>query len=330
MKIVLPGGSGHVGTILAHTFFNDGHEVIVLSRNHKAQEAFLWRTVHWDGESLGVWVDELRGADAVINLAGRSVNCRYDRRNRSEIRESRVKSTKIIGEAIRRVEPSPRAWLQMSTATIYAHRYDAPNDEKSGIIGGHEPNVPDTWRFSVDVAMAWERAADDVHTPHTRKVKLRSAMVMSPEPGGVFDTLLMLVRHGLGGQAGNGRQFVSWIHEQDFIRAIYWLIDNDVHGAVNIASPNPLPNRDFMRALRNVWGIQFGLPASRWMLELGAVFLKTETELVLKSRRVVPGALLKSGFNFHFPFWGECATDLCHRWREIHSIGVPSPAGSHM
>jgi len=327
MKIVIPGGSGHVGTILARAFFNDGHEVIVLSRNHKAVP---WKTVHWDGQSLGPWVEELRGADAVINLAGRSVNCRYNRRNRSEIMESRVKSTKVIGEAIRRIEPSPRVWLQMSTATIYAHRYDAPNDEQSGIIGGHEPNAPDSWRFSTDVAMAWERTADDAHTPDTRKVKLRSAMVMSPEPGGVFDTLLMLVRHGLGGQAGNGRQFVSWIHEQDFMQAIYWLIGNDVHGAVNIASPNPLPNRDFMRALRSVWGVPLGLPASRSMLELAAAFMRTETELVLKSRRVVPGVLLKRGFDFRFRFWGECAIDLCRRWHEMRSIELPSPAGSYM
>ena len=327
MKIIIAGGSGHVGTILARTFFNDGNEVIVLSRNHQAQKALPWRTVHWDGQSLTTWVDELQGADAVINLAGRSVNCRYNRRNRSQIMESRVQSTKVIGDAIARVEPSPRVWLQMSTATIYAHRHDAPNDEQSGIIGGDEPNVPDTWRFSIDVAKAWERAADDAHTPHTRKVKLRSAMVMSTEPGGVFDTLLMLVRHGLGGQAGNGRQFLSWIHEHDFIRAIYWLIGNDVHGAVNIASPNPLPNRDFMRTLRDAWGIRFGLPASRWMLELGAVLMKTETELVLKSRRVVPGVLLKRGFDFHFRFWGTCAMDLCRRWREMHSSELPSPAG---
>src|SRR5262245_6966555 len=275
MKIVIPGGSGHVGTILARAFFNDGHEVIVLSRKPEAAKALRWKTVCWDGRSVSGWVHELQGADAVINLAGRSVNCRYNHRNRSEIMESRVQSTQVVGEAIASVQPSPRVWLQMSTATIYAHRYDSPNDEQSGIIGGHEPNAPDTWRFSIDVATAWERTADDAHTPHTRKVKLRSAMVMSPEQGGVFDALLMLVRHGLGGQAGNGRQFVSWIHEQDFVRAIYWLIASDVHGAVNIASPNPLPNRDFMRALRDVWGKQFGLPASKWMLELGAVFMRT-------------------------------------------------------
>jgi uncharacterized protein (TIGR01777 family) len=328
MKIVIPGGSGHLGTILAHAFFTDRHEVIVLSRSNNHQKASPWKTICWDGESAGAWVDELRGADAVINLAGRSVNCRYNRRNRTQIMESRVKSTKAIGDAIGRVQPSPRVWLQMSTATIYADRYDAPNDEQSGIIGGHESDVPDTWRFSIDVANAWEQTVDNAQTPRTRKVKLRSAMVMSPEPGGVFDTLLTLVRYGLGGQAGNGRQFVSWVHEQNFIRAIYWLIANEVHGAVNIAAPNPLPNRDFMQVLRDAWGIRFGLPAAPWMLGLGAAFMRSETELILKSRRVVPGVLLNRGFSFQFGLWRNCAMDLCSRWREMHSTRLPSPAES--
>jgi uncharacterized protein (TIGR01777 family) len=320
MKIVMPGGSGHVGQILARAFHADGHDVTVLSRNPKPAP---WRMVSWDGASLGEWLDELCGADVVINLAGRSVNCRYNPRNRAEIMQSRVKSTRVIGEAIARVTPSPRVWLQASTATIYSHRYDRPNDERTGIPGGQEPDVPDTWRFSIDVACAWERAADDSQTPSTRKVKLRSAIIMSPDAGGAFDTLLMLVRRGLGGSAGDGRQYVSWIHEVDFVRAVYWLIENDVEGAVNIAAPNPLPNHDFMRALRHAWGIRYGLPASPWMLEVGAVFLKTETELVLKSRRVVPGVLKERGFVFKFPFWGNAAIDLCRRWRSKPHASKP-------
>lgn len=167
------------------------------------------------------------------------------------------------------------------------------------------------------MAQSWEQAANEAIVPHTRKVLLRSAMTMSPDRGGVFDVLLGLVRWGLGGTSGDGRQYVSWIHDQDFIRAVYWLIDHaDLEGPINLASPNPVPNAEFMRTLRAAWGMRFGLPATRWMLEVGAFFMRTETELVLKSRRVVPGRLLQSGFVLQFPTWAEAASDLCRRWRE--------------
>jgi uncharacterized protein (TIGR01777 family) len=315
MKMVIPGGSGQIGTLLARAFSADGHEPVVLSR--KPAKA-PWAVIVWDGRTLGHWAEELEGADAVINLAGRSVNCRYNAANRAAILESRVNATRIVGEAIARAAVPPRVWLQMSTATIYAHRFDAANDEATGIIGGREPDVPDTWHFSIDVATAWERAVDEAVTPRTRKVKLRSAMVMSPDPGGVFTTLLRLVRWRLGGAAGSGRQYVSWIHEIDFARAVNWLIEReDIDGPVNLAAPNPLPNAEFMRTLRQAWGAGFGLPAARWMLEVGAVVLRTETELILKSRRVVPGRLLQAGFTFQFPKWHGAADDLCRRWRQI-------------
>jgi uncharacterized protein (TIGR01777 family) len=316
MKMVLPGGAGQVGSLLARAFTAERHEVVVLSR--KPQPA-PWRVVAWDGETLGDWTKELDGADVVVNLAGRSVNCRYNAANRTAIVESRVKSTLVVGEAIARAAAPPRVWLQASTATIYSHRFDAANDEAHGIVGGEEPHAPDTWRFSIDVAKAWEQAANDVVAPRTRKVLLRSAMVMSPDRGGVFDVLLGLVRRGLGGASGDGRQYVSWIHDRDFIHAILWLIDHDLPGAVNLASPNPVPNAEFMRALRAAWGAGFGLPATRWMVEIGAFFLRTESELVLKSRRVVPGRLLESGFTFRFPTWSEAAADLCNRWRQSRS-----------
>ncbi|HLX64891.1 MAG TPA: TIGR01777 family oxidoreductase [Planctomycetota bacterium] len=326
MKIVIPGGSGQVGTILARIFTRDGHEVVVLSRTgggnvqagrlyHKAASA-PWRVVGWDANSLGDWVREFEGADAIINLAGRSVNCRYNSANRTAIKASRVNSTRAVGEAIGRAQNPPRVWLQMSTATIYAHRFDAPNDEATGIIGGQEPNAPDTWNFSIDVATSWERAASDAHTPRTRKVLMRSAVVLSPDRGGIFDVLLRLVRFGLGGRAGDGRQFVSWIHEADFVRAVYHLIEREsLDGPVNLASPNPVPNAEFMSVLRRAWGVRLGLPASAWMIELGAFLLRTESELVLKSRRVVPGRLLGGGFQFHYPEWPDAARDLCEKWR---------------
>jgi uncharacterized protein (TIGR01777 family) len=314
LKVLLPGGTGQVGSILARAFHGDGHEVVVLSRKPGIAP---WRVVAWDARTLGDWAGEVEGSDVIVNLAGRSVNCRYTPENRRLIRESRVDSTRIVGEAIARATRPPRAWLQAGTATIYAHRLDAPNDETTGVLGGSESSVPDPWRFSVEVATAWERAMDDCDTPHTRKVVLRSAMVMSPDRGGVFDALLGLVRRGLGGRSGDGRQYVSWVHDADFLDAIEWLIEREeVAGPVNIASPDPLPNAEFMRNLREAAGIRFGLPAAGWMLEVGARLLGTETELILKSRRVVPGRLLAGGFRFRFPTWREAAGDLYRRWRE--------------
>jgi uncharacterized protein (TIGR01777 family) len=182
------------------------------------------------------------------------------------------------------------------------------------MLGGHEPDAPATWRFSIDVARAWERAFEDAVVDGTRKVALRSAMTLSPDAGGVFDTLLGLVRHGLGGSAGDGRQFMSWIHYEDFIAAVRWLIDrDDIEGVVNIAAPNPLPNAAFMQTLREACGIPLGLPAKKWMLEIGAVFMRTETELILKSRRVVPARLLTHGFKFTYPYWRDAALDLCRQ-----------------
>jgi hypothetical protein len=314
MKVVIPGGTGQVGAILARAFHRRGDEVVVLSRRREKAD---WRVEQWDAETLGDWTAELDGADLLINLTGRSVNCRYNAENRREIKESRLKSTRILGEAIARLSRPPRLWLQASTATIYAHRYDTPNDEYTGIIGGAEPNAPDTWRFSIDVATSWEQAFNESATPRTRKVLLRSAMIMSPDRGGVLDTLLRLVRYGLGGRSGDGRQYVSWIHDQDFINAIFWLIEHEeFEGPVNLASPNPVPNAEFMRALRRAWGIRLGLPATAWMLKVGAFILRSETELILKSRRVVPGRLLESWFAFQFSTWEEAAVDLCRRWKE--------------
>jgi hypothetical protein len=312
VKIVLPGGSGQVGTLLARSFQLDGHEVVVLSRT---PDRAPWKTIPWDAATLGSWATELDGADVVINLAGRSVNCRYTPENRRAIKESRVNSTRVVGEAIAAASRPPGTWLQASTATIYAHTFGPPHDE-NGEIGGNEPGVPETWRFSIDVATSWERALDEANTPNTRKVKLRSAMTMSPDRGGVFDTLLRLVRFGLGGRAGDGRQYVSWIHEEDFIGAVYWLIQrHDIDGAVNLSAPEPLPNAEFMRVLREAWGVRIGLPATEWMLEIGARFIRTETELILKSRRVSPGRLLREGFQFHYPNWPAAAKELCERWK---------------
>lgn len=305
--------------VLAHAFAGDGHEVVVLSRGGGGEDSSV-RTVEWDAKTPGDWAGEFENADVVVNLAGRNVNCRYTPENRREIMDSRVDSTEAVGEAISRAKKPPRLWLQASTATIYAHRFDAPNDEATGIIGGNEPGAPDTWNFSIDVATGWEKAANKFDLPGTRLVLMRSAMTMSPDRGGIFDVMLGLVRKGLGGTAGDGRQYISWIHDRDFIRAVYFLIENeDLSGAVNLSSPNPMPNKEFMRILRGVWGTRIGLPAAEWMLAVGAFLMRSETELILKSRRVVPARLLEAGFEFEFPEWKDAARDLCERWRNLQS-----------
>ena len=309
LKVVIPGGTGQVGTLLARYFHEAGADVVVLSRRPTTQS---WRVARWDGATPGDWQREIDGSDIVINMAGRSVNCRYSEANRREILESRVQSTRAVGQAIAQAKRPPRLWLQASTATIYAHTYGIANDERTGIIGGNESTAPGSWRFSIEVARAWEREFDNVTLDRTRKIALRSAMTLSPDAGGIFETLLKLARRGLGGSAGDGRQYLSWIHYVDFLAAVRWLIDHeDIDGVVNLASPNPMPNAEFMRTLREACGVPFGLPAPMaWMLELGAVLMRTETELILKSRKVVPARLLEGGFVFRFPTWRDAALDL--------------------
>ena len=315
MKVVIPGGSGQVGALLVRALHARGDEVVLLSRT--AGDAWGARRVAWDGRTLGAWASEIDGADVVINLAGRSVNCRYTADNRRAMLESRVDSTRVIGLSIAAAARPPRVWLQMSTATIYAHRFDAPNDESTGRIGGGEPGAPEAWRFSVQIALAWERAQQESTTPRTRQVALRTSMVMSPDRGGIFDLLSGLTRAGLGGSIAGGRQLISWIHERDFARAVLFSIEREeLSGAVNLTAPNPLPQREFMALLRAAWGTRLGLPAAAWMVEIGALFLRTESELPLKSRYVIPGRLLEAGFRFELPDWPEAARELVERWRQ--------------
>jgi len=266
----------------------------------------------------------LEGADACINLAGRSVNCRYTQENRREIYESRIGPTRLLGRVIAGLAHPPRVWMNASTATIYRHALGREMDEATGELGGGEMvsagrRAPETWDFSIGVAKAWEKAFFAAETPATRKVALRTAVVMSPVAGSAFGILLNLVRLSLGGSQGNGRQYVSWIHEDDFAGAVEFLLEREeMEGAVNVAAPHPLPNREFMEGLREAWGMPNGLPTPAVLIELAAVFLRTESELVLKSRRVVPGRLLEAGFEFEYPEWAEAAEDLVRQWRHRH------------
>jgi uncharacterized protein (TIGR01777 family) len=290
--IVIPGGAGYLGRGLADHFARQGHRVVVLSRQPPADAGQI-QVVGWDGRTLGDWAEEFEGAEAIINLAGRSVNCRYNARNRQEIYDSRLLSTKVVGKAIARCVRPPRVWINSSSATIYRHALDRSMDEATGEIGTG---------FSVDVCQKWERTLFDAPTPQTRRIALRSSIVFGKGRGGAMEAFHRLVRLGLGGTLGPGTQFVSWVHSEDFARGVQWIMEQEgLEGPVNLASPNPVPNAEFMRLLRQVCHQPIGLPAARWMLEIGAFFLGTETELLLKSRRVIPGKLLESGFTFLYP-----------------------------
>ena len=284
MRLIITGASGFLGRTLA-AFFG---EVTLVTRANGGWERL---------PAL------LEGSDAVINLAGRSVNCRYNAANRAEIYASRLDTTRALGEAIAACKRPPRVWLNASSATLYRHALDRPMDELTGELGTE---------FSVDVVERWEQALAEAQTPRTRKVALRMAMVMGRESGGVFDAFRSLARAGLAGPMAGGAQYVSWIHAQDCCRAIAFLIEHDaLSGAVNLAAPNPLPNREFLAQLRRAVGMPLGLPTARWMLEVGAWLRQTETELLLKSRRVVPTRLLKAGFTFQYPTWPDALKELC-------------------
>lgn len=318
LRIVIPGGSGQLGQILASHFQEHGHHVTVLTRGPYTAP---WQTVHWDGAAIGPWTEHLEGADVCINLAGRSVNCRCHAANREAIYNSRIATTRLLNRVILNLADPPKVWMNASTATIYRHALDRPMDEATGEFGGNElisalRRAPDTWNFSIRVAKDWEAAFFESSTPRTRKIALRSAIVFAPLAGNAFTIFSNLVRAGLGGSHGNGHQFVSWIHDTDFARAIEFLIArDDLDGPINLASPNPLPNREFMTLLREAWEMPNGLPLPSPILAIGALLLRTETELVLKSRRVIPTRLLEAGFRFDYENWPAAAEDLVYRWR---------------
>ncbi|MGZ3853103.1 MAG: TIGR01777 family oxidoreductase [Flavisolibacter sp.] len=281
-KIVLAGGTGFLGSFLASRFKTAGYEVIIISRN---TGHVLWK----DKEGI---IDALNGADMVINLAGKSVDCRYNEKNRREILESRIGTTKTIGEAIQKCSFPPKVWINSSTATIYRHAEDRPMTEATGEIGSG---------FSVNVATQWEKSFFDFELPGTRKVALRMAIVLGKE-GGAMQPLKKLAQLGLGGKQGKGTQMFSWIHIEDVYEIMMFVRQHEnLDGVLNCSSPNPVTNEVFMQALRKPLKQRIGLPTPEWLLKIGAVVIRTETELILKSRWVVPDRLIKAGYNFHFP-----------------------------
>jgi len=298
-RLVLTGGSGYLGRYLSAFFAEKGWEAVVVSRS---RPDFPARYVAWDGETMGDWAREIDGADAVINLAGKSVNCRYSEENKRAIRESRTKTTGLVARAISEAKRPPSVWLNSSSATIYRYALDHPMDEARGEIGKG---------FSVDVVCAWEEAFSAPDLPRTRRVALRLAMAFGAGESAVYEAFASLAKMGFAGPMAGGRQYVSWIHVHDFARACLFLIEHpELEGAVNITSPNPRTNAQFLSDLRRSLHIPYALPTAKWQLELGALARGTEVELLLKSRRVVPTRLLDAGFSFDFPHWDDATRDI--------------------
>lgn len=291
-KIILAGGTGTMGLILQKHFADRGFEVVVLTRRPALQQHPKARMLHWDGRTVGAWAGELDGSDAVINLAGRSVDCRYTAENKALILNSRVDATHVLGEAIAKSGTPPRLWINLSSATVYRHAEDRPMDEFSGELGKD---------FSPQVVLAWEKAFFSHKRDGVRQVAVRCAMVFSRH-GGAFPRFVQLTRLGLGGHHASGQQYVSWVHETDVSGFFQWLMDTSkVEGIINLASPNPLRETELMQHLRKHIKpiVAFNVP--KWMLTIGAFFLRTETELVLKSRRVVPTRASQLGYALHHP-----------------------------
>ena len=299
-KVVIAGGSGFLGEVLQKHFVNRGDDVYVLSRRAACQKGAV-KFLQWNGKDKGPWTSCLEGADVLINLAGRTVNCRYNKKNKQQILDSRVESTELLGRVIEDLKSKPSVWLNASTATIYEASYDHPHDEENGIIGDG---------FSVGIAKSWEKAFFEKDHEGVRQVAMRTAMVIG-EGGAFLDLMTKIVRLRLGGRQGTGKQMVSWLHEADWIGAIEFILShNEIDGTINLAAPKPICNADMMAELRQACDVKVGLPAYTWMVYLGAFLMGTEAELPLKSRYVIPGRLLKSGYRFKFETMQAALNDL--------------------
>jgi uncharacterized protein len=300
-KLILAGGSGYLGQVLADYFKDEFADVVILSRNSAPPRSNI-RTVIWDARLMARWADELEGADVLINLAGRSVDCRYTAKNRAAIYSSRIESTRVLGEAIQRCTFPPKLWINSSSATIYEGSYDKDQTEAEGTIGDD---------FSMSVCKRWEETFHRFSLSGTRKVIMRTSIVLGRN-GGALPVLRKLTRAGLGGRQGSGKQYVSWLHEHDFARAIDWLVTNvQAQGTYNLVAPGAVPNKKFMQNLRESLKQRIGIPMPEWLLRIGAVLIRTEPELIIKSRKVYPQRLLNEGFVFEFTDSKKALGDLC-------------------
>ena len=306
MKIILAGGTGYLGNLLVSHYLNTEHEIVIFSRSKRRSFDNI-RFIRWDAQTFkGEWKQELVNADVLINLCGRTVNCKYNEENKREILNSRVLSTRILGKAIKEVEVNDEfnlhLWINFSSATIYKHSLDKDMTEEGGEIGEG---------FSVGICNSWEHEFyTSLYSEKIRKVALRLAMVMGKDDGPLVP-LLGLSKLGLGGKQGNGSQYVSWLSEDDFTGIIDFIVSNEeILGSVNACSPNPEPNYLFMTHVRKAVNRKWGMNLSNWMLEVGAFFMQTETELVKKSRRVVPQLLIQKGYRFKYPRFENYVSQL--------------------
>lgn len=297
-KLIIAGGTGYLGKVLIDHFKPKVDEIIVFSRK-ASQEQNNVRFVIWDAQNLGPWQSELENADVLINLTGKSVDCRYNAANKAEILRSRIDSTRVLNQAVLACENPPNHFINSSTATIYQHNLHEPNDE-NGIIGSD---------FSMNVAKAWEAAFYETETPHTMKTAIRTSIVLGKN-GGALVPMMRITKLGLGGKQGSGNQMISWMHELDYARAVAFIIEKKLDGVVNVTAPHPVKNHEFMEEMRRRLQVRFGLNSPRFLLELGAVFMRTETELLLKSRFVMPRRLLKAGFTFEYPSIDKALNNL--------------------
>lgn len=306
-KIVIAGGTGFIGQAMAQRWVAD-NEIIILSRQLPTENNAYGakvigdkiRIVKWDGTHMGGWTKYLDGADILINLAGKSVNCRYNEANKAEIFRSRLDATKVLGEAVNCMKNPPKLWINAASATIYRHAEDRPQDEYTGEIESD---------FSVQVCKQWEQTFYDQYTPRTRKVALRTAITLGN--GGVMMPYFNLLKFGLGGRQGSGRQMYSWVHVTDLCRVVEYLYEHEaMSGTYNVSAPNPVTNHVFMKTLRSICGHFWGLPAYEWMLQIGTRLIGTEAELILKSRWVLPTRLSEAGFVFEFPELAGALKDI--------------------
>ena len=288
-KIIIAAGTGFLGQVLTNHFKDQFEEIIILTRG-KSQTRDGVKYVNWNARTFSGWENELENAAVLINLAGKSVDCRYTKENKKEILLSRIESTKILNKAVLNCENPPKHWLNSSTATIYRFSLDKQMDEADGEIGND---------FSINVALSWEKAFFKTETPNTLKTALRTSIVLG-KSGGAFIPLKTLAKTGLGGKQGDGNQFVSWIHEEDFANAVDFIIQKEMTGVINVVSPEPIRNADFMQKLRKAIGFPFGIPINAFLLKIGSFIIRTEAELILKSRNVIPKRLLENGFKFKF------------------------------
>ena len=288
-KLIIVAGTGFLGQVLVNYFKNKFEEIIILTRGNSETKDGI-RYVKWNPKAFTGWEKELENMDLLINLAGKSVDCRYTETNKKEILDSRIKSTRILNLAVLNCKNPPKHWMNSSTSTIYRHSLDKQMDEVDGEIGDD---------FSMNVAKSWEKTFFETETPNTIKTALRTSIVLGKN-GGAFLPLKNLTRLGFGGKQGKGNQFISWIHEKDFARAIEFIFQKEMTGVVNIVSPKPIRNTLFMKTLRKSLGVPTGIPIGEKLLKFGAKIIGTETELVLKSRNVIPKRLVENNFEFEF------------------------------